>query len=85
MLISEGIKRKANAMQKYKNALHNTLTKLSQGVAAWYIAEQIPVTTNRIELVILGFGFFWLATDVALWAFNYVVKPSAIAIYKSNR
>ena len=72
-------------MQKYKNAVHNTTTKLAQAVGVWYLSLAISEATNDIEIFVLSFGFLWLATDVALWVYNYVIKPSAVAIYKANR
>jgi len=72
-------------MDKYKNAVHQATTKVAQGIAAYYMALAITDTASTVEIFVLSFGFIWLGTEVALWFYNFIVKPSALAIYESTK
>jgi hypothetical protein len=72
-------------MQKYKTALHQTVTKLAQGIAIWYMAEALSDMDNTFQIWLITFALFWLATDVSVWAYRFIVKPSALAIYKASK
>lgn len=75
------------AVKKPRNMrpAHHFIYKLSEAVLVYVSVDYLLQASNQIEVGIVAFALLWIATDVALWGYNNIVRPSAAAIIKNNK
>ena len=60
------------------------LSMVSSAVVAYTGIDYLLRSTNEPTAIIVAFALIWVVSDVAIYFYNYMVKPSAEAIAKSK-
>lgn len=77
-------KSKNNKSKINVKPLHNIIRRLSEAVLLYTAADYLMRASNEVEVGVVAFGMFWIATDLAIWSYRYIVQPAAKAIASSN-
>jgi len=64
---------------------HSFIYKLSEAILVYVAIDYLLRSDDQFEIGLVAFALIWIATDVALWVYQNVVQPSALAIIKNSK
>ena len=74
----------AKQPSKAANAIMRIMDIVSAGIATGFLVIAVMESTNTLTRFVGGLALVWLGGTVALFVFNFVIRPAAQTIMENS-